>query len=101
MGGRSFPRTNFSNKRTKGSDSSRWFGGLCSCLWAGGIRPGRLYQSLRVDWISEQFSATHWVEEDGEIEPLWEVAGKTCYAKELAIDEAQQVLERSHIREVS
>ena len=52
----------------------------------GEIRPGRRYQSLRMDWISEQFSANHWVDEDGEIEPFWEVAGKTCYAKELAID---------------
>ena len=52
----------------------------------GKNRPGRHYQSLRMDWISEQFSAKHWVDEDGEIEPLWEVAGKTCNAKELAID---------------
>ena len=52
----------------------------------GQIRPGRCYQSQRMDWISEQFSANHWVDKDGEIEPLWKVAGKTCYAKELAID---------------
>ena len=52
----------------------------------GEVRPGRHHQSLRMDWISEQFSANHWVDEDGEIEPLWEVAGKTSYAKELAID---------------
>ena len=52
----------------------------------GEIRPGRRYQSLRMDWISELFSANHWDDEDGEIETLWEVAGKTCYAKDLAID---------------
>ena len=56
----------------------------------GGVRPGRLYQSLRMDWISGQFKAEKWVDEDGEIEldsqPLWEFDGITCYAKELAID---------------
>ena len=58
----------------------------------GGIRPGRLYQSLRMDWISGRFSEDKWVDEDGEIEldsePLWEADGWTCHAKELAIDEA-------------
>lgn len=56
----------------------------------GGVRPGRLYQSLRMDWISTRFSAENWFDRDGEIEldgePLWEVDGRTCSAKELAID---------------
>ena len=56
----------------------------------GGIRPGRLYQSLRMDWISHRFSTENWFDKDGEIEldgePLWEVDGRTCSAKELGID---------------
>ena len=56
----------------------------------GGVRPGRLYESLRMDWISQRFSAENWFDQDGEIEldgePLWEVDGRTCSAKELAIE---------------
>ena len=54
------------------------------------VSRGRVYEPLRMDWISGRFSAIHWVDEDGEIEldngTLWKFAGPCCYAKALAID---------------
>ena len=66
MGGRSNARTQINASR--GPMSPDGLAAYVHVYGPVGIRPGRLYQSLRMDWISGRFSANQWVDEDGEIE---------------------------------